>query len=63
MGSRRIERARRGKMIAGVCAGLATYTGIDVTLVRVAFVIFAFTGVGELAYLVLWIVAPKASAD
>jgi phage shock protein PspC (stress-responsive transcriptional regulator) len=56
---RRLQRAREGKRIAGVCAGLSTYTGIDVTLIRVAFVIFAFTGIGEFVYLLLWIFAPK----
>jgi phage shock protein C len=59
--NRRLERARGGKRIAGVCAGLAAYTGIDVTLIRVAFVIFAFTGIGELVYLLLWIFTPKAA--
>ena len=48
-----------GKRIAGVCAGLSAYTGIDVTLIRVAFVIFAFTGIGKFVYLLLWIFAPK----
>ena len=61
MGGRRLERARDGKRIAGVCAGLSAYTGIDVTLIRVGFVIFAFTGIGELVYLLLWIFAPKAA--
>ena len=46
-----------------MCAGLADYTGIDVTLIRVAFVIFAVTGIGELVYLVLWIFAPKAAEE
>ena len=60
MRDRRLQRARDGKRIAGVCAGLSAYTGIDVTLIRVAFVIFAFTGIGEFVYLLLWIFAPKA---
>ena len=32
---KRLERARTNKMIAGVCAGLANYFNIDVTLMRV----------------------------
>ena len=63
MRNRRLERARRGKRIAGVCAGLADYTGIDVTLIRVGFVIFAFTGIGELVYLVLWVFTPQAPKE
>lgn len=44
-----------------MCAGLSAYTGIDATLIRIAFVIFAFTGIGELVYLLLWIFTPKAA--
>ena len=60
MRNRRLERSRSGKRIAGVCAGLAEYTGISVTLLRVGFVIFAFTGIGELVYLLLWVFTPKS---
>ena len=63
MEHRRFERAREGRRIAGVCAGLSAYTGIDVTLIRVAFVIFAFTGIGEFVYLLLWIFAPEAAKE
>jgi phage shock protein C len=55
-----LVRPRQGKIIAGVCAGLAMRFGISVTLIRVAFVVFAVTGVGELVYLILWVVMPKA---
>jgi phage shock protein C len=55
-----LVRPRQGKIIAGVCAGLATRFGISVTLIRVAFVVFAVTGIGELVYLILWVVIPKA---
>ena len=61
MRDRRLERARSSKRIAGVCAGLAEYTGISVTLIRVGFVIFAVTGIGELVYLLLWAFTPKAA--
>jgi phage shock protein PspC (stress-responsive transcriptional regulator) len=61
--SRQLERARHGKRLAGVCAGLANYTGVDVTLIRVGFLIFALVGVGEVAYLLLWLLAPKAPKD
>ena len=56
-----LVRPRQGKIIAGVCAGLARRFGISVTLIRVAFVVFAVTGVGELVYLILWMVMPKGA--
>ena len=55
-----LVRPRQGRVIAGVCAGLAARFGISVTLIRVVFVIFALTSVGELVYLLLWVVIPKA---
>lgn len=59
MTSSQLVRPRDGKMIAGVCAGLADRFGISRTLVRIAFVIFGLVGAGELAYIVLWILMPK----
>ena len=52
---------RQNKKIAGVCAGLANYFDIDVTLVRVLFVAALFLGfsLGFWVYLILWIIAPK----
>lgn len=47
-------------MLAGVCAALADRFGISVLLIRLLFVIFAVTGIGELVYVVLWIIIPKA---
>ena len=59
--SKRFYRARSGKKIAGVCAGLAEYFNMDVTLVRVLFVVLcAAGGAACLAYIVLWAVAPVA---
>ena len=47
------------KKIAGVCAGVANYLEIDVTVVRVVFLAsIIFGGVGLWAYLVIWALAP-----
>jgi len=48
------------KMIGGVCAGLAEYLDMDITVVRLLFA-FAFFigGVGFIPYIILWIVLPK----
>lgn len=54
-----LTRPRSGKIIAGVCAGLADRFGINTTLVRLGFVLFGLVGAGELAYIVLWIIMPK----
>ncbi|MDQ1621944.1 MAG: phage shock protein [Actinomycetota bacterium] len=55
-----MARPRNGKIIAGVCAALADRFGIPRTLVRIGFVFFGLFGVGELVYIALWILIPKA---
>jgi phage shock protein C len=54
-------RARQGKVIAGVCAGVAARWGWDPILVRLALVAVVLLGFGTgvLAYLAAWIVIPK----
>lgn len=57
---RRLVRPRVGRMIAGVCQGVAITYHWDPTLVRVIFVLLAcFSGVGLILYVVLWIAAPE----
>src|SRR5215813_3094829 len=47
------------RKIAGVCAGFADYFDLDVTIVRVVWLIIAlFGGGGILAYIIAWIVMP-----
>lgn len=59
MSSTRFTRSETEKMIAGVCGGLAHYLGIDVTLIRLGFVILAIaSGVGLPLYLLLTIITP-----
>ena len=59
--SGRLSRPEEGKKLAGVCAGFARYFGLDVTLVRVIWLILCFWPpfAGVLAYIVCWIVMPK----
>lgn len=56
-----LVRPRRGKWIAGVCAGLADRFGLPRGLVRIGFVVFGVVGVGEIVYIILWILMPKSS--
>lgn len=52
--------SNKEKKMGGVCAGLAEYFDVDVTFVRLLFVIGAFFGgLTILVYLILWIVAPR----
>ncbi len=50
---KKLTRSRENRMIAGVCAGIATYFDIDPTIVRLVFVAFALLGgPGFIAYIV-----------
>lgn len=58
--ARKYYRIEQEKKIAGVCTGLAEYFNIDVTLVRVLFVIFALGGgTSVIFYIILWAVSPS----
>jgi phage shock protein PspC (stress-responsive transcriptional regulator) len=55
-----LARPRSGRLIAGVCAGLARRFGISTTLVRVLFVLsFFLPGPQILLYLALWLIMPS----
>jgi len=52
-------REPEGKMIAGVCSGLARQFGVPATAIRLAFVVGTFLGGwGLLIYLALWAIMP-----
>jgi len=61
-----LRRSRKERMIAGVCAGLAHHFALDVTLVRVLYVLVSILSVafpGILVYIILWIVIPEEPAS
>jgi phage shock protein PspC (stress-responsive transcriptional regulator) len=59
-GGKRLLRPREGRMLAGVCIGLADYFGVDVNLIRLGFGIFTvFWGLGALVYVLAWVVLPE----
>ncbi len=60
IGRKRLVRPRANRKIAGVCAGFAEYFDIDVTVVRLVWLLVAImTGVGLLSYPIAWIVMPE----
>jgi phage shock protein C len=59
-GSKKLERKRQGRMVAGVCVGIGDYFGLDANVVRLIFAIVSFFGfLGVLVYLVAWAVVPE----
>lgn len=57
---KRLHRNEHDKVVAGVASGVAEYMQVDVTIVRLLFVLSTFflAGGGLLVYIVIWIVAP-----
>src|SRR3954453_10650160 len=59
-----LRRDRSNGVVAGVCAGIAKQTGLDVLLIRVIFIALAFAGgVGIAMYALLWAMIPAEGTD
>lgn len=55
----RLYRSRKDRSIAGVCAGVAKYFGLEASLVRIAAILCIFAAGATLwIYLILWMVLP-----
>ena len=59
---KRLERSNDDRWIGGVCGGLAEYTGVDAGLIRLIVALGTILGFGSLivAYVVAWVIMPKA---
>ena len=58
---KKFQLSTTDKKLAGVCGGVAAYTNLDATIVRAAFILLTiFSGIGLLAYLILWLLGSKA---
>lgn len=55
---KRLYRINEGKVIAGVCGGVAEYFNIDPTVVRVIWAILGLSGGGVLAYIIAALIMP-----
>jgi len=57
---KKLVRPKEGRMIGGVAAGFANYIDVDVTLVRIIWVILLLPGglPGLLPYIICWIMIP-----
>ncbi len=56
-----LRRSKDDVKIAGVCAGIADFFGLDTTLVRVLYLLATiFTAfAGSIVYVILWMVVPE----
>ena len=62
MKNKKLYRVNEGKMISGVCMGISEYLDIDVTLIRLLWVILSCVyGSGLLIYILATIIMPIKS--
>ncbi|WP_329518497.1 ATP-binding protein [Spirillospora sp. NBC_01491] len=56
----RLQRVADGRLVAGVCRGMAANLGVQVLVVRAAFVLLtAASGLGFVVYAALWVLVPR----
>ncbi|MDD1723546.1 MAG: PspC domain-containing protein [Methanospirillum sp.] len=59
MEPKKLYRARKDKILGGVCGGFGHYMDIDPVLVRILFILLILVwGAGILIYLIAWIIIP-----
>ncbi len=57
---KKLYRSQSQRMIGGVAGGLAEYFNIDVSLVRLLWILSLFlVGGGILAYIIAWVIIPE----
>ncbi|HEV2360807.1 MAG TPA: PspC domain-containing protein, partial [Acidimicrobiales bacterium] len=63
-GSGHLRRSRDERLLAGVAGGISARTGIDVTIVRVVFVVLGIlSGAGAVIYILMWLAVPLDGTD
>jgi phage shock protein C len=58
---KKLVRPREGRKVAGVALGVADYLSVDVTLVRIIWVLLLLPGglPGLIPYVVFWLIMPE----
>lgn len=59
MNEKKLVRNMGRRMICGVCAGIADYLNVDVTVIRLIMVALAFTSIGILLYIAAAFLMPE----
>ena len=57
---KKLYKSRTNAKIDGVCAGIAKYLGVDVTVVRIVWIVFCLGGgAGLIAYIICAVIMPR----
>jgi phage shock protein C len=57
---KKLTRSRDDKWVGGVCGGIAAYSGLDASLIRLLVAVLSILGFGTVivAYIIAWILVP-----
>ena len=55
---KKLYKSRNNKLLFGVCGGLGEYLEVDPSVLRIVWLVFAFTGIGALAYFASGLILP-----
>ncbi len=56
---KRLYKIDEGKILDGVCGGIAEYFNLDPTLVRIVWALLSLSGTGVLAYIICAVLMPR----
>lgn len=56
---KKLYRAKEGKWLLGVCAGLSQYLNVDVNIIRIIAITLGFGGLSVIAYIAALIIVPE----
>ena len=60
--TKRLQRSETDRFLTGVCGGIAAYTGVDSTIIRIVFVVLALLGMAGIPiYILAWLLMPAES--
>ncbi len=56
--NKRLYRVNEDKILMGVCTGLSEYTDIDVSIIRIVFLLVVISGFPLIIYLIMGLILP-----
>jgi len=61
MGNKKLTKISNKRKISGVCAGMSEYTKIDVSIIRLLWIValFVFNGAAVIVYFILAMILPE----
>lgn len=61
--SKKLYRDSKNNILGGVAAGIAHYFDIDALWIRLLWIVFLFSGIGVVAYIIFWVVLPEKELE